>query len=307
MKKVSVVTVNFNQPAVTEELLQSISSFNHYPDTEIIVVDNGSKDNPVNNWITKYPDVRFIRSEVNLGFAGGNNLGIKQAKGEYLFLINNDTEITEGLIDQLAAILDQQPEVGMISPKIIFFQQPNILQYVGFTPMNFYTARNNCLGYMEEDRGQYDSMTGETGFIHGAAMMVKKEAIERAGLMSESFFLYYEEMDWCERIRQAGYKIWVEPRATIYHKESISVGKKSALKEFFMNRNRILFIRRNAPLAARLTFYLHFSFLVAPRNVLKYIKDGRMDLAKQLFKAMWWNITHKKDSNDLGYPIQKLS
>ena len=307
MNKVSVVTVNFNQPAVTEELLQSLSTHNHYLDTEIIVVDNGSTNNPVPVWTTKFPTIKFIRSDVNLGFAGGNNLGINKADGDYIFLVNNDTEITEGLLDELATILDQNPDVGMVSPKIIFYQQPNTLQYVGFTPMNFFTARNKCIGYMEQDNGQYDGLTGETGFIHGAAMMVRKTAIEKAGLMPENFFLYYEEMDWCQRVKEAGYKIWVQPKAKIYHKESISVGAKSALKEFFMNRNRILFIRRNAPFMARLIFYFHFGLLVAPRNIIAYLKDGRTDLLAQLLRAIWWNITHKKDSTDLGYPIQKLS
>jgi len=307
MRKISLITVNFNQPLVTEQLLASISLHNHYPAIEIIVVDNGSTINPIPEWAAKYTNVCFIRSESNLGFAGGNNLGIKKADGDYMFLINNDTEITDGLIEKLAYILDTHAEVGMISPKIRFFEKPDTLQYTGFTPMNFYTARNSCIGYMEKDLGQYDDSTGPTGFIHGAAMMIRKEAIKKAGLMAENFFLYYEEMDWCERIKKAGYSVWIEPQALIFHKESISVGKKSALKEYFMNRNRILFIRRNAPVLAKLTFYLHFGLLVAPRNVINYLKEGRKDLLKQLFKAILWNITHKKDSTNLGFPIQKLS
>lgn len=307
MRKVSVITVNFNQTLLTEDLLKSLSFENQHPEIETIVVDNGSTINPIPELQDKFPHVCFIRSDINLGFAGGNNLGIRQASGDYLFLVNNDTEAIPGLIAGLVNILDTHPEVGMVSPKIKFHQMPQMLQYAGFTPMNYYTARNTCIGYMEEDAGQYDNTTGPTGYIHGAAMMVRKEAIEKAGLMPENFFLYYEEMDWCEKIRKAGYTIWVEPRASIYHKESMSVGKKSPLKEFFMNRNRILFIRRNAPLFARITFYCHFAFLVAPRNILMYVKEGRTDLVKQFLKAIWWNITHKKDSRDLGYPIQKIS
>ena len=306
MRKVSVITVNFNQALITEDLLKSLSLENHYPETEIIVVDNGSAINHVPEWKTKFPDVSFIRSDVNLGFAGGNNIGINEAQGNYYFLINNDTEVTKGLIDSLVHILDTNPDVGMVSPKIKFHQMPDTLQYAGFTPMNFFTARNHCIGYMEKDQGQYDNLTGPTGFIHGAAMMIRKEAIEKAGLMPENFFLYYEEMDWCEMIRRAGYTIWVEPKALIYHKESMSVGKKSPLKEFFMNRNRILFIRRNASTFKKLVFFCHFGLLVAPRNVLMYLKENRLDLMKQLFKAIWWNITNNKDSKKLGYPIHKI-
>ena len=304
MRKVSVITVNFNQPLVTEDLLQSLSLKNQYPLTEIIVVDNGSTINPVPGWRIKYPHVCFIRSDVNLGFAGGNNLGIERASGDYLFLINNDTEVTEDLIEKLTAVLETKPDVAMVSPKIRFFSETDILQYVGFTPMNYYTARNACVGYLEKDKGQYDDVSGPTGFIHGAAMMIRKDAIAKAGLMPETFFLYYEEMDWCERFRQAGYSIWVEPKALIYHKESISVGKNSPLKEFFMTRNRILFIRRNAKPLAKLVFYAHFGFLVTPRDVIKYTLQRRTDLVAQLFRAIWWNITHKKDSKDLGYPLK---
>lgn len=306
MKKVSIITVNFNQPAVTEELLHSVKSTCNYQNLEIIVVDNGSKENHVPAWVVKYPDARFLRSETNLGFAGGNNIGIDQATGDYFFLVNNDTEFTPGLVEKLVVILDSDFTIGMVSPKIRYHQDKNLIQYAGFTPMDFNTARNRCIGLMEEDTGQYDNTTGPTGFAHGAAMMVKREAVEKAGLMAENFFLYYEEMDWCERIKQQGYQIWVEPAALIYHKESVSVGKKSALKEFFMNRNRILFIRRNAPALSQLIFCCHFTLLVTPRNILNYLKEKRTDLVKQLFNSIIWNITNRKTSTHLGFPINKI-
>jgi len=303
MKLVSIVTVNFNQSYITEELLTSIQQTNTYAALEIIVVDNGSTTNSVPGWILKYPDIIFIRSDKNLGFAGGNNLGIKAAKGDYHFLVNNDTEFTPGLVQTLVETLESNSRIGMVSPKIRYFDQPEMLQYMGFTDMNYYTARNNSIGQFETDNGQYDNLTGKTGYAHGAAMMVKKECIEKAGLMADNFFLYYEELDWCDRIKRAGYEIWLQTAALIYHKESVSVGKVSALKEFFMNRNRILFIRRNAPLQARLFFYIYFVVLVAPRNVLKYIKIGHKDFIIWLLKAIWWNITQSKDSKKLGYPI----
>lgn len=303
MKLVSIITVNFNQSYVTEALLKSIYLTNNYPLVEIIVVDNGSKINSVPEWEVQYPDIKFIYSERNLGFAGGNNLGIKAAKGDYLFLVNNDTEFTPGLIEGLVNTLDENPLAGMVSPKIRYFDQPHTLQYMGYTPMNYFTARNSCIGQFETDKGQYDHLTGPTGYVHGAAMMVKRECIEKAGLMAENFFLYYEELDWCDHIKKAGYQAWLAANALIYHKESISVGKDSALKAYFMNRNRILFIRRNAPVWAALVFYCYFTLLVAPRNVLKYIKSGHKEFARWLFKAIWWNICEKKDSTKLGYPI----
>ena len=113
MKKVSVITVNFNQPQVTEELLHSIKGL--YSNLELIVIDNGSKVNPIPAWETKYPAIKFIRSDKNLGFAGGNNLGIKQATGDYLFLVNNDTEFTAGLVEKLVEVMDSNPKIGMVS------------------------------------------------------------------------------------------------------------------------------------------------------------------------------------------------
>jgi len=301
---VSLITVNYNQSHITEQLLASIAATNNYPAAEIIVVDNASKLNPVPGWLVRYPNVTFIRSEVNLGFAGGNNLGIKAAKGDYLFFVNNDTEFTPGLVAALVAVLDQHPKVGMVSPKIRYFDQPQTLQYAGFTPMNYYTMRNKCIGQFEQDNGQYDHTTGPTGYIHGAAVMVRREALDKAGLMAENFFLYYEEMDWNDHIKRAGYEIWLEPRALIYHKESVSVGRISGLKEYFMNRNRILFIRRNAPSAFTvLVFYAYFTLLVTPRNLLNYARQGHKGFAGLLFKAIWWNLTHSKTSTHLGYPF----
>jgi GT2 family glycosyltransferase len=304
MNRVSIITVNFNQSFVTEELLRSIASTNTYPNIEIIVVDNGSKVNDIPALIHKYPAIKFIRSDINLGFAGGNNLGVKEASGDYLFFVNNDTEFTPGLVQTLAEVLDEYTDVGMVSPKIMYFDKPDMIQYAGFTNMNYYTARNECIGQFETDLGQYNNICGPTGYAHGAAMMVKKESIEKAGLMAENFFLYYEEMDWCDHIKKAGYQVWVDTRAVMYHKESLSVGKISGLKEYFMNRNRILFIRRNAPAKARFIFYMYFTAVVAPRNILKYIKNGHKGFTALLLKSMWWNITHNTNSKNLGYAVK---
>ncbi len=304
MKTVSVISVNYNHSAVTEAMLDSVIALNTYGNLEVIVVDNGSRENPVPNWQNKYPQFTFIRSETNLGFAGGNNLGIGAAKGEYLFLANNDTEFTPTLVGRLAAVLDAHPQVGLVSPKIKYFDKPDMLQYVGFTKMDYYTCRNSCIGQFENDNGQYDGIVGPTGFAHGAAMMVRLDAVKKAGTMAENYFLYYEEMDWCDHIRRAGYEIWVDTDALIYHKESVSVGAKSALKEYFMNRNRILFIRRNCGLGVRLVFMTYFLTVVVPRNVLVYMKDKQWKFVPILFRAIWWNFTNGINSKHLGFKIK---
>ncbi|WP_235161364.1 glycosyltransferase family 2 protein [Dyadobacter sp. CY351] len=305
MKSVSIVTVNFNQPKITEDLLRSLEEVNTYPNLEIVVVDNGSKPDPVPGWVERYPHIKFIRSEKNTGFAGGNNIGLKHATGEYLFLINNDTEVTAELIGTLVATMDANPKIGMISPKIHYYDQPGMLQYTGYTPMNYYTARNACIGQFEQDKGQYDSLSGITGYAHGAAMMIRREALEKAGGMAENYFLYYEELDWCERIRNAGYEIHVDLSALIYHKESVAVGKRSALKEFFMNRNRILFIRKNGSPMQFLIFCCYFLLAVVPRNLIQYIKNKEYNFIPVFLKAITWHFTNKADSNNLGFPLSR--
>lgn len=297
MKLVSIITVNFNHEYLTQELLASISSFNDYEKIEIIVVDNGSNLNPIPKLVLLYPDITFIRSEINLGFAGGNNIGIQKAKGEYLFLVNNDTEFTPCLIKTLVDQLSGNAAIGVISPKILYWENKDILQYAGFTNMNYVTARNKCIGLNEIDNGQYNNLTGNTAYAHGAAMMVRKEVVEKAGLMSENFFLYYEELDWFEKIRKAGFEIWVCMQASIYHKESMSIGKKSALKEYFMNRNRILFIRRNARLTTIILFYFYFLIVVTPKNIIQFIRQKNYSFIPVLFKAIWWNFTNTVNSN----------
>jgi GT2 family glycosyltransferase len=302
MSFVSIITVNYNNPVVTEELLQSIFEKNGFSDIEIIVVDNGSKVNGVPAWIEKYPAVRFIRSETNLGFAGGNNLGITAATGDYLFFVNNDTEVTENLVGILANTLDENAHVGVVSPAILFFDKPDIIQYAGFTKMNYLTGRNETIGIGEKNIGQYNNCIGKTAYAHGAAMMIRRTAIEKAGLMAENFFLYYEELDWCERIKQIGFEIWINTNAIILHKESLTVGKHSALKEYYMNRNRILFIRIHAQGFTYFGFMIYFLTVVSTRNIVNYIKHKQFRFISILFRAISWNFTNKVNSKRLYFP-----
>lgn len=301
MSLISIITVNYNQPEATLALLQSIEQ--HYPkeNLEVIVVDNGSKVDCGTRFIDQRRDLIYIRSDQNLGFAAGNNLGIKRAMGDLLFLVNNDTEFTAGILETLSRSLYANPQIGIISPKILYYDEPTVIQYAGFTSMNFYTCRNKCIGQFEQDSGQYDHILAETGFAHGAAMMITRKALDATGVMAENFFLYFEEMDWCERIKQAGFKVYVNTEATIFHKESLSVGKNSALKEYFMNRNRLLFIRRNAKPLQRLFFYLYFSSLVVPRNILNYLRSGNSSYVSILFRAIGWNLKNDTSSSNLGY------
>ncbi len=302
MKLVSLITLNMNQPAITEALLDSLISVNVYPNIEVIVVDNASKTDPVPGWKVKYPTMQFYRSEKNLGFTGGNNLGITYAKGDYLFVINNDTEVTANLIGQLVDTLEKHPQIGVISPKINYWDKQDVLQYTGYTDMNYYTARNQCIGQLEKDKGQYDYLTGKTGYAHGAAMLVKREAMDKAGVLADNFFIYYEELDWCERIKKAGYEVWVDMKALLYHKESMTVGKRSAFKEYYMTRNRILFNRKHAPPFAFFIFTIFFTAFVIPKTMLGYVKNKEYGFFKIFRDAVRWNLVNKVDSRESSFP-----
>lgn len=304
MKLISIITVNFNQPEITLQFLESVKAHTHANEVEVIVVDNGSRENYGQAFKSIYPSLVYIRSDKNLGFAGGNNLAINIAKGDYLLLLNNDTEITANLLPALQTELDNRPEVGMVSPLILYFQDKSIIQYAGFTPMNYLTCRNSGIGSMQKDSGQYDDVSRETAYCHGAAVMCRKADIDTIGTMDELFFLYYEELDWCEKFKRAGKKIWFTGNAKVYHKESMSVGKESSIKTYFMTRNRLLFIRRNTGWLNTLLFGIYYIAIASPKQMLLYFKKDRRDLIKWMWKAIAWNLTHSKNSASLGYKIE---
>ena len=303
MCRVSIVAVNYKQPDVTQAFLESIVRFGAVGEHEVILVDNGAAVDNGDRFREIYPSLVYLRSEENLGFAGGNNLGIRHARGEYLLLLNNDTEITEHFIQTLCDELDRHPDIGLLSPLILYFDDSRKIQYAGYTPMNYLTGRNKGIGSMEEDNGQYDHVTEETGYCHGAAMLCRRADLQRVGLMEEHFFLYYEELDWCEKFRRAGLKTGFTGKAKIYHKESMSVGKESPLKTYFMVRNRWLFIRRNAKWPSAVVFGCYYLFIAMPFLLAKYAIKGRFDLIGAAIRGLAWHLTHSTSSRHLGITL----
>lgn len=284
---VSIITVNYNQTAVTCELLESLQKIT-YPNIEVFVVDNASVENPTETIKTRYPNVKVIVSHRNLGFAGGNNLGITQAQGTYLMFLNNDTEVHPQFLEPMVEDMEQNPTIGIVASKLHFYHTPNVIQFAGSTPLHPIRMASYAVGYGETDTGQYDDKMF-THLAHGAAMMVRKSVIQKAGLMPEEYFLYYEEIDWCERIKKAGYRILFEPKSLVYHKESISVGKKSAFQLYYKTRNRILLARR---WRKGVTKYLTMSYLgsVAIRDLLKFKLTGERENYSKYLQAIKWHF-----------------
>lgn len=294
--KISVITVNFNQTELTCALLESIRQ-QDYDAIEVIVVDNASREDP-GMFITKrYPETVYIRSERNLGFAGGNNLGIAASTGDFLFFVNNDAEITPGCIQTLLDVFRFHPNAGIVSPMVCYADNPHnngedLIQYAGMTAVNPLTGRNRTIGAKEQDQGQYQTPR-QTAYAHGAAMMVPRLVLETVGPMDEGFFLYYEELDWCEQIRRAGYDAWVEPRAKVYHKESVSVQKLGALKTYFLTRNRIYFMRRNRSWLENALFTAFLFAITLPKNALIYWLQGEKSNLVAFWQGICWNFGRK--------------
>lgn len=286
---ISIVTLNYNQTDITCAFLESTRSL-LYPNYEILVCDMASETDPTPQIMKgNYPHTRVLRSKKNLGFAGGNNWGMRQARGEFFFIVNNDTEVTPDLLGKLIRPFYEFRNIGVTCPKIKYYSNPNIIQYAGFNPMNVYTGRTTSIGLLEEDRGQYD-VSRPTSAAHGCAMMVKKEILERVGMFAEKFFLYYEEWDWSSRIMRANYKIWYTADAEIYHKESLTVGKTNPIKVYYHTRNRILYMRRNSNAFQFTVFTFVFAFFVVPKTTVAFFMKNEFLQLRYFMKGILWNL-----------------
>ncbi len=292
--ELSVITINYNGLKDTCELIETLPA--NDKSLEVIVVDNASTVDEASVIEQRFPQVTVIRSDRNLGFAGGNNLGIKAAHGKYLFFINNDTLLYyrgekgemrgENTLQPLIDRLESSPKIGIVCPKIRFTWDDSPIQYAGYTPLSAITVRNRSIGFGEADHGQYDT-PHPTAYAHGAAMMVRREAIDKAGMMPDCFFLYYEELDWSMMIRRAGYDIWYEPATTVYHKESQTTGQNSPLRTYFITRNRLLLVSRNVGSPVKYLSYIYLIGVVALRDVLKHTLQRHPELAQSTLKGIY--------------------
>jgi GT2 family glycosyltransferase len=285
---VSIVTVNFNQAQATCELLEKIT----YSSIEIFVVDNDSQNDNPDVIKEQFPDITLLKTEKNLGFAGGNNVALPHCKGKYILLINNDTEVDPNFLEPMVNLLESNSKIGMVSPRVQYFYSPGIIQFAGYTSFNFITIRNFSIGYSQKDRGQFNN-TSESGSIFGAAMLVPLTVIEDVGMMADIFFLYYEEHDWAAHIREAGYSLYYQGNSLVYHKESLSTGKDSPFKAYYLTRGRILFARRNTIGLQKLFALLYIFLITTPRITIGYIIKFKVNHIWAYWRAVWWNLSHR--------------
>lgn len=279
LPELSVITVNYNGQNDTCGLIDSLIEVIHSVSYEIIVVDNASKVNEAELLKKKYPQIVALRSDINLGFSGGNNLGIQHAKGAYLFFMNNDTYVCSDGFRFLIDALELRPHAAAASPKILFSEPGNTIQFAGYTPLTKFTLRNHIIGINEPDDGRWDTPS-LTPIVHGAAMLFKKEAIDQVGMMPEVYFLYYEELDWSAAFKRAGFELWYIPSCTVYHKGSKSTGVYSELQVFYMTRNRMLYAWRNLNGIDKWISILYQTLIANTKACLLFLMRGKKSLAR---------------------------
>ena len=286
LPKVSIIILTTNALAMTKEQLLDIAKLDTKGiDAECLVVDNGSGDGTeeaIKDYKLFNMNYKFIQSGSNLGFAGGNNVGIKDAvkRGfDYIILMNNDLILPRDLVIRLVGRMEDSPEVGLASPKMYFApgyefhkdrykksELGKVFWYAGGIVdwKNIYSSHR---GVDEVDHGQYDKSV-ETDFANGACMMIRSEVFNKIGYLDDSFFLYWEDADFSQRAIRAGYKVMYFPETSMWHKVSASTGGSgSPSNDYFLIRNRYYFAMRYANFRAR------FAVL---RDTVKLLFTGRI-------------------------------
>jgi len=246
--KVFIIILNWNGLRDTLECLKSVFKLD-YENFEVVVVDNGSVDNSVKIIEIDYPKVKLIRNEENLGFAGGNNVGIKHALdqgAEYVWLLNNDTIVEADALTNMLKETERDPKIGIAGSKIYYYSSSNKIWFAGAT-IDWSRGISDHIGMDETDIGQYDYVK-EMARVTGCSMLVKKDVCDRVGIFDEDFFLYVEEVDWCVRARKAGFKCIFVPSSVVHHKASASVlkiGIWNKVFSYYNTRNFLYMIKKS--------------------------------------------------------------
>lgn len=284
--KLSFITVNYNGLEDTLAFLARIENITFSFSYEVIVIDNGSRQDEYALLKAEFPFITGCYSSANLGFAGGNNIGIRMSQGEFLYFLNNDTLLpleADTQITEMLFFLEQHHEVGGITPKIRYMDPPDMIQFAGCTPLTAITLRNKQIGYQEMELGQYEQ-NSEIPYLHGAAMLIPRRVVQHIGLMPEEFFLYYEELDWCYRINRH-YSLFYYAGALVYHKESASTGIDSPFKTYYLTRNRLLFAYRNRVGMTRILSLFYLVLVANTSKMCSFILNGKWKHVFSIFSG----------------------
>lgn len=241
--KVTIITVNWNGEKCLKDCLLSV--FNQtYPNYEVILVDNASTDSSVKYVKEKFPEVKVIVLNKNIGFGAAVNAGIKQSNSKYVVTLDNDTKVEPKWLEELLKVAELNEQVGSCQPKMLSLDDPKIIDALGIS----ITKNGGAIqvGYETEDTGQHNQVKEVFGACSGSALY-KRDMLTQVGLFDEDFFAYCDDIDLALRARLAGWKCMYVPKAVVYHKHSATYGRGSSLKVYFLGRNSYYYIIKNLP------------------------------------------------------------
>ncbi len=242
---VAIIILNWKGLVDTLACVRSLERVD-YPRYETVVIDNGSGDGSAAALKDACPGIHVLETEDNLGYAGGNNLGLEWALArghDYTLLLNNDTEVAPDFLGRLVEVLQGAPELAVAGPTIYFHADPQRIWSSG-GHIDWRTGRTRMQGLGQVDQGQFGEGPREVDFVTGCALLVRMDAVRRVGSLDPQFFAYYEETEWCVRMQRAGYGVAHVPGARVWHKVSPIEQAHSPIVHYYMTRNRLLFLRR---------------------------------------------------------------
>jgi GT2 family glycosyltransferase len=286
--KVSIIMLVWNSYEVTRDCLLSLRKLD-YPAFETILVDNGSVDGSGERIAREFPEVKYIRNEQNLGFTGGNNVGMRQALKEganYVLLLNNDTIVSPNFLAEMIRVAEADGRIGMVNPKIYYFEPSDKIWYAGGAYIRWKTFPVH-FGLRQRDDGSYNE-TKEVSFATGCALLVRAETTRKVGLLDDTFFLNYEDVDWSARVIEAGYKAMYVPNSVIWHRDSYDTKKNAGLarRDFYNMRNAVLCARKHLPLY-QLPLFVYSMTIYIGYVTLRSIVQSDFKRAVALYRGVW--------------------
>jgi len=309
--RVAIIVLNWNGWEVTASCLESLQQV-EYPNYKIIVVDNASTDASVERLSSGFPHIELIRNTVNLGFAAGNNVGIKRALrdgAQFILLLNNDTVVSPSFLTKMMAVAASHPRIGILNPKISYLDDPGRIWYAGGT-FNLWQGFARHIGQRAMDSARYNE-TREVTFITGCAFLIKADVIAEIGLLDERFVMVCEDTDWSIRALKANYKAMYVADARILHRESYTIKRKTgkSIRDYYNVRNSILLIKKHAQFYHWPSFICLLGVKLAARTG-GYFLFGQFDRLRALYRGLLHGLIPSVDdkgnlsnlSRDLSRP-----